>query len=137
MATIFSDSWMQEFAGIWNADKEMIEKLSEANFTSTIGFGFIGEDTPVGIVEVQAGTIIYAGEFKNQSLDWDVRAGMDAWKEWLIDGFGFNKLGVSVSSGKLQFVTGDYRQMIRYPNMAGPFLRHFELMAKLDTEFSR
>ena len=137
MIKIFSDSWMQAFANLWNDDKEMIEKLSEANFTSTIGFGFTGDDIPVGIVEVKDGAIIYAGEFRNQSLDWDLRADVDAWKEWLTDGFGFNKLGVSVSSGKLQFVTGDYRQMIRYPNMAGPFLRHFELMAQLDTDFSR
>ncbi len=136
MAKIFSDSWMQEFAYLWNDDKEMIEKLSAANFTSNIGFGRKGDNTPAGIVEVKNGAIIYAGEFKSQTLDWDLRADMDAWKEWLIDGFGFNKLGVAVSTGKLQFLTGDYRQMIRNPNMAGPFLRHFELMAKLDTEFA-
>jgi len=137
MAKIFSDSWMQAFANLWNADQEMIEKLSAANFTSTIGFGCTGDDTPVGIVEVQNGEIIYAGDYKNQTLDWDMRADIDEWKEWLTDGFGFNKLGVAVSSGKLQFVSGDYRQMIRNPNMAGPFLRHFELMANLDTDFSR
>ncbi len=137
MAKIFSDSWMQAFAKLWNEDKEMIEKLSEANFTSTIGFGCKGDDTPVGIVEVKNGEIVYAGEFRGQTLDWDMRADIDAWKEWLTDGFGFNKLGVSVSTGKLQFTAGDYRQMIRNPNMAGPFLRHFELMAKLDTEFER
>jgi len=137
MAKIFSDKWMQAFADLWNADKEMIEKLSEANFTSTIGFGCTDDETPVGIVEVENGKIIYAGDFKGQVLDWDMRADIEAWKEWLTDGFGFNKLGVSVSSGKLQFVSGDYRQMIRNPNMAGPFLRHFELMAVLDTDFSR
>jgi len=137
MAKIFSDSWMQAFAKLWNEDKEMIEKLSEANFTSTIGFGCTGDDTPVGIVEVKNGEIVYAGEFRSQTLDWDMRADIEAWKEWLTDGFGFNKLGVSVSTGKLQFTVGDYRQMIRNPNMAGPFLRHFELMAKLDTEFER
>jgi len=137
MTKIFSDSWMQAFASEWNKDKEMIEKLSEAGFTSIIAFGYTGDDIPQGIVEVKNGEIIYAGDFQSQHLDWDLRADMDAWKEWLTEGFGFNKLGVAVSSGKLQFVTGDYRQMIRNPNMAGPFLRHFELMAKLDTEFSR
>jgi len=136
MAKIFSDTWMQAFAKLWNADKEMIEKLSEANFTAVIGFGFTRDDMPVGIVEVKDGAIIYAGDFKSQTIDWDIRANMDAWEEWLTKGFGFNKLGVAVSSGKLQFLAGDYRQMIRNPNMAGPFLRHFELMEKLDTEFA-
>lgn len=135
MAKIFSDSWMKDFANIWNQDKEMTDKLSAACFSATIGFGYSGDELPVGIVEVQNGVIIYAGDFKNQTLDWDLRADIEAWKEWLTEGFGFNKLGVVVSAGKLQFLSGDYRQMIRNPNMAGPFLRHFELMAQLDTEF--
>ena len=137
MAKIFSDSWMKAFASIWNDDKEMVDKLFMADFSSTIGFGYSGDDAPVGIVQVQKGVIMYAGDYKNQPLDWDLRADMEAWKEWLTEGFGFNKLGVVVSSGKLQFLSGDYRQMIRNPNMAGPFLRHFELMAQLDTEFAR
>jgi len=137
MAKIFSDAWMKKFAELWNADKEMIEKLSAVNFSSTIGFGSSEDDTPAGIVEVANGKIIYAGDFKGQTLDWDMRADMESWKEWLTDGFGFNKLGVAVSSGKLQFLNGDYRKMIRNPNMAGPFLRHFELMSNLDTDFVR
>lgn len=137
MARLFSDEWMKSFAELWNADKEMLENLAENGFKSTIGFGCSGDEKPVGIVEVNNGRVIYAGSFQGQRLDWDMRADVDAWKEWLTEGFGFDKLGVSVSSGKLSFVTGDYRQMIRYPNMAKPFLRHFELMGKLKTEFTR
>ncbi|WP_126456474.1 SCP-2 sterol transfer family protein [Sulfuriflexus mobilis] len=137
MAKLFSDEWMKSFAKLWNADRDMVENLSEAGFSSSIGFGCVGDKKPVGIVEVKEGRVVYAGEFQGQALDWDLRAEVDAWKEWLTEGFGFDKLGVSISTGKLSFVAGDYRQMIRYPNMAKPFLRHFELMGKLKTEFTR
>jgi hypothetical protein len=137
MAKLFSDEWMRSFAEQWNEDSEMVDNLSEAGFNSTIGFGCSEDETPVGIVEVRNGRVMYAGEFQNQALDWDLRADLDAWKEWLTEGFGFDKLGVAVATGKLNFVAGDYRQMIRHPNMAKPFLRHFELMGELKTEFAR
>ena len=137
MARLFSDEWMKSFAKQWNADSEMIKYLSEAGFCSTIGFGCSGDTQPVGVVEVRDGQVIYAGEFHGQALDWDMRADVEAWKEWLTEGFGFDKLGVSIASGRLTFVEGDYRQMIRHPNMAKPFLRHFELMGNLKTEFAR
>lgn len=38
MAKIFSGIWMQAFASLWNKDKEMLEKLSEVNFTSIVVF---------------------------------------------------------------------------------------------------
>ena len=137
MAKLFSDSWMQSFADAWNADTEMTASLGTERFSAVIGFGCKGEESPVGIVDVSNGEVIYAGNYQGQELDWDLRADVDAWKEWLTEGFGFNKLGVSVASGKLQFTKGDYRQMIRNPNTAKPFLRHFELMKGLDTEFVR
>lgn len=137
MAKIFSQSWMQGFADAWNADGEMVDNLAAAGFSSTIGFGFAGDREPVGVVQTSNGKVVYAGDFNGQLLDWDLRAEMGAWQEWLTKGFGLEKLGVSVSSGKLQFKKGDYRQMIRKPNMAKPFLRHFELMKGLDTEYSR
>lgn len=135
MSKLFSDEWMKSFAVLWNADNEMIENLSKAGFNSIIGFGCSGDEKPLGIVEVRNGEVIYAGKFQGQKLDWDMRADVEAWKEWLTEGFGFDKLGVTVASGQLHFVIGDYRQMIRYPNMAKPFLRHFELMGQLETEF--
>jgi len=135
MAKLFSDKWMQSFSNAWNADTEMVDNLAEEEFSSVIGFGCKEDKTPLGIVIVQNGNVIYAGKYEGQKLDWDVRADVLDWKEWLSDGFGFEKLGVSISSGRLQFVTGDYRKMIRNPNMAKPFLRHFELMQGLDTEF--
>ena len=137
MAKLFSETWMQAFAQAWNEDVDMIENLASEQFSSIIGFGCIGDAEPMSIVDVHNGEVVYAGDYKGQPLDWDMRADVDAWKDWLTEGFGFDKLGVSIASGKLQFVVGDYRKMIRNPNMAKPFLRHFELMKGLDTEFVR
>jgi len=137
MAKIFSTEWMQEFAQAWNADSAMTDNLAAADFTSTIGFGCSGDEQPVGIVKVENGRVTYAGDYQGQQLDWDMRADIEAWQEWISNGFGFEKLGVAVSSGKLTFLVGDYRKMIRTPNMAKPFLRHFELMQGLDTQFIR
>ena len=137
MAKLFSDTWMQLFAEAWNDDAEMTASLGTEKFSAVIGFGCKGDEMPMGIVDVSNGEVIYAGDYRGQVLDWDLRADVDAWKEWLTEGFGFDKLGVAVSSGKLQFAKGDYRQMIRIPNIAKPFLRHFDLMKGLDTEFVR
>ena len=137
MAKIFSTDWMQNFAEAWNADSAMIDNLAAAGFTSTIGFGCSEDEQAVGVIKVENGRVTYAGDYQGQHLDWDMRADVEAWQEWISDGFGFEKLGVAVSSGKLKFLVGDYRKMIRNPNMAKPFLRHFELMQGLDTQFIR
>ena len=135
MAKIFSDEWMNAFAELWNADEEMIENLNQAGFTASIGFGCKEDDKPRGVVEVINGRIAYAGSHNNQTVDWDMRADIADWKEWISNGFGLDKLGISVSSGKLDFAAGDYRQMIRNPNLTKPFLRHFELMSQLKTDY--
>ena len=137
MAKLFSQEWMQAFAGAWNADEDMISNLAAANFCSCIGFGWIGDIIPAGVIEVQQGKVIHVGGYNSQTIDWDLRADMDTWQDWIQNGFGLSKLGVAVPSGKLKFLVGDYRKMVRNPKLAKPFLRHFELMTNLKTEFVR
>ena len=137
MAKLFSEEWMASFAELWNKDDEMVKNLNEAGFSATIGFGCKGDATPRGVVEVSNGRVAYAGDYQNHTLDWDMRAEPEDWKAWITGGFGLDKLGVSVSSGKLEFAEGDYRRMIRNPNLAKPFLRHFDLMSQLNTEYTR
>jgi hypothetical protein len=36
--------------------------------------------------------------------------------------------------GKLKFLSGDFKSMIKDPRMAGPFVKSFALMKKLDTQ---
>jgi len=137
VAKLFSNEWMLAFAKAWNADQDMVSNLAAAEFNSCVGFGCNGDANPMGVVEVKLGKVVYAGEYANQNIEWDMRAEIDIWQDWIENGFGLSQLGVAVSSGKLTFLTGDYRQMVRNPNLAKPFLRHFELMKDLKTEFSR
>lgn len=136
MAKLFSKEWMASFAELWNKDEEMVENLNQAGFNACIGFGYKGDAEPRGVVEVVNGRVSYAGGHNNHNLDWYMRAAPADWQEWITNGFGLDKLGVSVSSGKLEFLTGDYRRMIRNPNLAKPFLRHFDLMSQLNTDYS-
>lgn len=137
MDVLFSQPWMHEFAQSWNDEKGMTESLATADFSTVIGFGYQDEDTPRGVIEVLHGRVATAGEYSGQTLAWDLRASLEDWQEWLTNGFGLAKLGVAVSSGRLNFLAGDYRRMIRNPALANPFLKHFELMSSLKTEFSR
>ena len=135
MARLFSDEWMYMLADRWNADTDMVDNLAQAGFCATIGFGHKGDEHPAGVVEVKDGRVQFAGGYEGQELDWDLRADPQDWQEWLEQGFGLDKLGVAVSSGRLSFMVGDYRQMIRNPNLAKPFLRNFDLMSQIKTEY--
>lgn len=137
MAKLFCHEWMQQLAAQWNSDTEMLDSLASAGFNASIGFGYNDAGPPRGVVEVVAGRIEYAGDYSDQELDWDLRAALQDWRDWIEHGFGLDKLGVAIANGRLGFRRGDYRRMIRTPALARPFLRHFELMAKLDTDYVR
>lgn len=134
MSALFSPEWMKELAQLWNGDKHMLEDLGKINFDSTIGFGFIDEPTPRTVLLVRKGKIEQYAPFQGEELEWDLRATASDWKSWLKDGFGLPKLGVATATGKLKFLKGNYRQMVRTPSMARPFLRVFELMSKIKTD---
>lgn len=137
MGILFSRPWMQEFAQAWNNDTGMTGSLASADFNTLIGFGYQDEDQPRGVIEVLQGRVASSGEYAGQVLAWDLRASLEDWQDWLTNGFGLAMLGVAVSSGKLKFLAGDYRKMIRNPSLANPFLKHFVLMSSLKTEFTR
>ena len=40
-------------------------------------------------------------------------------------------MGMAVTTGKLQFKTGDFKAMIKNPSMEGPFIKSFGLMTKI------
>ena len=135
MATLFTDKWMEQFGKAWNSDKEMVANLASIGFDSNIGYGLIGEPHPRGVLIVQAGQVTFAGAYTTQALNWDLRANLEDWKTWIEKGFVLARLGITVATGKLKFVVGDYRRMLRTPSMAGPFLHSFELMSKVKTDF--
>jgi len=135
MIKLFSEEWAKDFMVAWNADTELVNGLQAEGFNSVIAYGFVGEDKPRMAVAVVNGKAVSADKFSGQSPNWDLRATADDWRRWMVDGFGLTNLGTAVAMKKLRFEAGDYRQMIRNPGLARPFLHHFEIMGKIKTEF--
>ncbi len=135
MSKLFSETWIKSLGDAWNNDSKIVEPLSKAKFSSTIGYGFIGDLTPQCIIVIHDGRIVNASLYHNEAVDWDLRANKENWQKWIKTGFGLTKLGPAVATKSLQFVQGDYRQMIRNPLLSRPFLRHFVLMTNLHDSF--
>lgn len=128
---MFSKEWVEKLAARWNSDPDMVEPLAKARFNSKIGFGFSEFADPSVVLEVAEGKVVWAGTFdpaRHSSLDWDLRANPEQWVKWRQEGLGFMALGVAVSSKQLEFRAGDYRKMIRNPDLAAPFLKVFTLL---------
>lgn len=135
MSDIFSAAWMQALQTEWNRDAEVCQPLQQAGFSANIAYGFKGEARPRGMIVITNGLVTDAGDYRGMPLDWDLRASPANWKLWLDEGFGLARLGSAVAMKKLQFVQGNYRQMIRNPSLSHPFLQHFELMRRIPTSF--
>lgn len=134
MGEMFSEGWMKALQSKWNANPDIVEPLSKAAFNARIAYGFKGEDKARGLLVIEQGKVIEAGSYVDGPLDWDLRATPEKWSSWLKEGFGLTKLGPAVATGALQFVSGNYRQMIRNPALSHPFLHHFELMCELGAD---
>ena len=128
MSELFSDAWMKQLQERWNATTDITTPLAEAGFSARIAYGFKGDDRALGMLVIENGVVTQAGDYDGGELDWDLRATPEKWVGWIEGGFGLTKLGPAVATGALQFATGNYRQMIRNPALANPFLHHFNLM---------
>ncbi|MDH3354054.1 MAG: SCP-2 sterol transfer family protein [Chromatiales bacterium] len=131
MAELFSDEWMKSYMVAWNQDEEITKPLAEIGFKSTIGYGFEGDDKPVGVIVVENGQMISAGAYGGETLNWDLRAKKESWDKWLVKGLGLAGLGMAYASRKLKFAVGDYGSMVKDPRMAGPFIKTFKVMSKI------
>ena len=128
MADLFSDDWMKGYMDAWNNEPELSDALAEINFSSVIGYGFQGDDTPAGVMTVENGKVVSAGAYNGETLNWDIRAKPDNWDKWLSKGIGMAGLGMAYTTGKMKFVVGDYTAMLKDPRMAGPFIKSFSVM---------
>ncbi|WP_198263568.1 SCP-2 sterol transfer family protein [sulfur-oxidizing endosymbiont of Gigantopelta aegis] len=131
MADLFDDEWMKSFQAIWNAEPDLKDALAELGFNSVIGYGFPGDDSAKGYIDIQNGEVVTAAAYDGQELSWDIRAEQKNWEKWLNKGIGMAGMGMAVTTGKMKFKTGDFKAMIKDPRMAGPFIKSFEAMGKV------
>lgn len=132
MLRLFDDAWMRKFKDEWNRDPYLASHLKQINFSSTIAYGFPDEDAPRACIVVENGYITKAEKYKNQQLNWDLRARENHWKEWLSREVGTTGIGLACSTGKLKFIEGDYKAMIRNPKMSSPFIKSFSAMGRVE-----
>lgn len=130
MSELFSAEWMSSFQAVWNAEPGIAGDLEKIGFNSTIGYGFKGDDKPVGVLVVEAGKAVSAGAYNGEELNWDLRADKAMWEKWIAKPPGMMGLGMAYTSKKLQFLVGDYGAMMKDPRMAGPFMKSFAAMGK-------
>ena len=131
MAELFSNEWINELKDAWNADEEVSGKLAEIGFDSIITCGFKGEDKPTCVFKVENGEAVSAGLYNGEAPDWDMRASRDNWMKWVEKPLGMTGMGMAFTTGKLKFEEGDFKQMIKTPSMAMPFVKSFALMNEI------
>ena len=129
---LFSDAWMKKFMNEWNNEKSLSDELQKICFNSTIAYGFDGEDQPRGVIHIENGKVTSAGAFDGEENNWDLRAQEATWKSWMEKEMGMMGLGAAYTTRKLKFINGDYKTMIKNPRMAGPFIKSFSVMGRVD-----
>lgn len=130
MSNLFTDDWMKSFMEEWNNEADLSAALAKIDFCSVIGYGFAGDDAPLGILLVENGIAIDAGAYDGQEMNWDIRASEDQWNKWISKPPGMMGLGAAFTTGKMKFVVGDYGSMIKDPRMAKPFIKSFSVMSR-------
>ncbi len=131
MAQLFSNEWINLLKDAWNAEPEVSGKLADINFNSVITCGFKGDDAPLCVFVVEDGIAVSAGLYGGEKADWDMRASSQDWAKWMNKPLTMTSMGIAFATGKLKFVKGDFKTMIKNPSMAVPFVRSFGLMTEI------
>jgi len=131
MAKLFTDEWINALKDAWNANPEVSDALAKIDFDSVITCGFKGEDTPLCTFVVEKGIAVRAGMYNGEKADWDMRAAQKDWDKWTAKPLGMASMGMAFTTGKLKFVEGDFKTMIKNPSMAVPFVKSFALMVDI------
>jgi len=130
---VFSCQWLETLKEEWNQERGLASQLRQINFTSVVAFGLPDEEMARAYLIVRGGEIKTVAFRYDSTPDWDIRAQMSQWQEWLIEPPGLLALGMAFTQGLMQFRKGSYPAMIKDPLMADSFVRSFALMSKAYT----
>jgi len=131
MAQLFTDEWINALKDAWNSNPEVSDALAKIDFNSVITCGFKGDDVPLCTFVVKKGIAVSAGLYNAEEADWDMRASQEDWDKWTTKPLGMASMGIAFTTGKLKFVKGDFKAMIKNPSMAVPFIKSFALMVDI------
>lgn len=131
MDEMFSRAWIEAFVARWNGDNDMVVPLFTQGFSAVIALGYADEADPSVLLEVEHGRVRRAGPYlaaTQPQVDWDLRASAAQWSAWKKKPLEITGISVAVNRGDLQFRVGDYRKLMRTPELAKAFLRFFTLL---------
>ncbi len=134
MSKLFSPIWIKELQTHWNNEPGVKERLADIDFSGIIACGFKNEDEPSGVFVIEAGECVSCGAYAGEALDWDMRASRKHWMQWVSKGIGLTGLGIACTTGKLEFVRGDYKDMLKNPTLGQAFAKALSLMKRIETE---
>ena len=60
-----------------------------------------------------------------------MRADDKSWGKWTNKPLNMATMGLAFATGKLKFVTDDFKAMIKNPSKAVPFVKSFALMSNI------
>ena len=131
MADMFTREWVESFASRWNSDNEMVIPLFTQGFSAVIALGYPTQADPAVLLEVENGRVSRAGLYQAATcppIDWDLRASPGQWAAWKEKPLEITGVSVAVNKGLLEFRAGEYRKLMRTPDLAKAFLRFFALL---------
>lgn len=131
MAELFSREWVEAFANRWNSDNDMVVPLFTQGFSGIIALGYPAQADPSVLLDVDHGKVKRAGLYLAATCpptDWDLRASREQWLAWQQKPLELTGVSVAVNKGTLEFRTGNYRKLMRTPELAKAFLRFFTLL---------
>jgi putative sterol carrier protein len=131
MAELFSYEWINALKDKWNETPEIVNKLAKIDFNSVIACGFKNEEKPRCVFIVEKGKAVSAGLYNSENADWDMRADEKDWNKWMEKPLGMASMSMAFATGKLKFLKGDFKAMMKNPSMAGPFVKSFSLMSEI------
>ncbi len=131
MVDLFLDEWMKGYMTAWNDESDIIADLEKIGFGSTIGYCFAGEDTSRGVIIVENGKATSLGAYSGEEMNRDLCAGQTKWGKWLAQPQSTMGLVMAHTSRTLQFLVGACGAMLKEPRIAGPFIKSFSAMGKV------
>lgn len=132
MVNLFSEAWMKGYQELWNNEPEVSNALANIGFCSKIAYGFIDDNDPKGILIVENGRCVESGAYSGETIDWDFRASEENWVKWCNQPLNISTLGMVYTAGKLKCKAGNFANMIKDPRMAGPFIKAFSMIGRVD-----
>jgi len=129
---MFSDSWLTRFLQLWNKNIEIVSLLKQENFSAKIGYGLVDDQSPLFVLVVNTGRLVSIRRYRDQPLDWDIRASTDDWKLLIENPPSISQLGLAYTQKRLICRQGNYSLLMKNSNLSKAFSCSFKIMHQVE-----